>query len=96
MSQGYSSEALPPNYLDKPPNDLSLVQQNLDLLVSMMKGPQDKASHALWSRLEDFLEKTTADVYVTLNRLLSSIEFVLSVNFDELGMLSPFSPSFSK
>ena len=90
VSMGYSLEALPPNYLDKPPTDLSAAKRNLDLLVTLMKGPHDEESHALWNRLEEFLEKTTDDVYVTLNRLLSSIEFVLSVSFEDLGKESLF------
>ena len=64
---------------------MSLAQRNLDLLVSMMKRPHDDASHYLWNCLEVFLERTSEDVYVVLNRLLLDMEFVMSVDFEELG-----------
>ena len=83
---GYSPEALPPNYLDKPPSDLTLAQQNLDLLVTLMKGPHDAESHTLWNRLEEFLDKITQEVYVTLDRLLISTKFVLFTSFDKPGL----------
>ena len=86
---GYSPEVIPPNYLDEPPSDIALAQQNLDLLMAMMKGPNDVESHTLWNCLEDFLEKTTQDVYVMLDHLLHSIEFVLSTSFDTSGLDSP-------
>ena len=85
VSMGYSLGAIPPNYLDKPPSDVTLAQRNLDLLITMMKGPRDAESYALWNRLEDFLDKTTRDVYVSLDRLLVSSEFVLNTCFDIPG-----------
>ncbi len=85
MSLGYSPDALPADYLDKPPSDLSLAKKNLDLLVNMIRIPTAGESSDLWNRLEDFLDETTQEVYVTLTRLLTSIEFVLSMNFEEHG-----------
>jgi hypothetical protein len=72
---GYSFDALPYNYLDTPPSDLSVVQKNLDLLIDLMKG---ESNHELWLKLEEFLEETTDEVYVVLDSLLASIEFLLA------------------
>jgi hypothetical protein len=88
---GYSFNALPYNYLDTPPNDLTSAKRNLEILTSILTPPIDSVSsdpsHS-WPKMTAFIRRTREEVYAVLNQLLHSMETVMTLPFEENGSVT--------
>lgn len=78
QEKGYVKDALPYNYLDEVPDDMTVISRNLNLLKDLMSisAGSNGAEAGEGISLDDFLEKTTAEVYTVLDGLVSELEFI--------------------
>ena len=76
---GYDLDALPTDYMNTPPSSLAKVEENLKILVENMEQISES--------LDNFVEKTTAEVYVVLDELLVEMTYVLGCKW--VGMSLP-------
>ena len=89
--QGFDLEALPPDYTDTPPKDISIVERNQQILMELLKVDEDngdrgddgddgkcdgESKHSDES-LDQFVDETVQRVYERLDELMSEMEFVL-------------------
>jgi hypothetical protein len=76
--RGYVMDALPYNYLDVPPRDFDAVRGNLKILRDLMTVGGET--------LDDFLETTTDQVNVVLQRHVQDVKFILNLNWEQMNL----------
>ena len=76
--RGYQMDALPYNYLDVPPRDFEAVRRNLKIIRDIMSVGCEE--------LDTFLEKTTNHIYITLQRHVEDVKFILNLNWEQMSL----------
>ena len=77
--RGFVTDALPFDYLDKPPNDIQVVLSNVSLLKRILSGD-------LQSELIGFVDRVTSEVYSELNHFRSELEIAIEYEWASLGI----------
>jgi hypothetical protein len=70
VEYGYSHLSVPDDYMDRPPEDIAVVEKNYRILDTLIKEEP--------SELQIFMEQTVRKVYSVLDPLLSDIHILLS------------------
>ena len=87
-ARGFLLDAVPPDYTDRPPEDMETVTVNLEIVTDAMKQIENGDRDA-----EDFMRNITERVYVHLRKLLDEMKFVLAGQWTRCVDGIPFSDS---
>lgn len=76
VEYGYSHLSLPDDYMDRPPEDLAVVEKNYRILDNLIKEEPAELQH--------FMEQTVRKVYSVLDPLLTDIHILLSSQHSDI------------
>ena len=72
-ARGFLIDAVPPDYTDRPPEDMETINVNLEIVRDVMKQIETGEADA-----ESFMSDLTEKVYGHLTRLMEEMKYVLS------------------